>query len=238
MRHIRTLIAGLTLVPAVATLFAAEMIVQIPVASILNTRCVSTLTDGKVVPWQMGVDTTDGYLTMAACLFLHQRDSHALPDDGKFPADERHPEIVLNYSNADGVSNQARCVTGTSDFTIPVPSNNYANIFLYFTSAGGGSKLSFQINYADATMDTVVANLPDYYNAVKTNDPVFFYVVQDLGKWGKDGRLVERNHHNIHGIELHPAKNKTLASIKVSKPDEKTYLVFWGATGVVSGPGK
>ena len=239
MKFALTRLAVLLLVPAVGTLYAEDMIVQIPVASILNTRCVTTLTDGRLVPWQMGVDgggKGNGYLTLAAALAVGDTDPHALPDAGRFAADARHPEIVLNYSNAEGVSNQVRYVRGIGEFTMGVPSTNYARLFMCFTSSEGPSALTFLLTYADASTETVEVRCPDYYAGLRPNDPVVFYVAKDLGKWGRNGKVSEKNHHNIDGIELHPAREKPLVAVKVSKTSEKGYLVFWGGTGIVSAP--
>jgi hypothetical protein len=215
----------------------ADTVVQIPVASILNTRSVTTLTDGKLVTWQIGIDgngTGDGYLTMAASLFNGDRNPKALPDSGRIPADARHPEVVLNYSNADGTGNQTRYVRGAGDFTVPIPPAGYSKLFLFFTSAEGSSSLTFRFTYTDGA-DSVKAELPDYYNDLRADDPVLFYLVKDLAKWNKQNKMAEADHHNIDGIELHPAAGRTLTGVKVSKT-AKGYLVFWGATGLAATP--
>jgi hypothetical protein len=217
---------------------AAQTVVQIPCAPILNTRSVTTLTEGKLVTWQVGIDgggNGSGYLTMAASLSVGDKNPHALPDSGRFAADARHPEIILNYSNTNGVDNQTRYVRGAGDFTLPVPPAKYSKLFLYFTSAEGASSLTFTFNYADSTRDSVKVEMPDYYNDLAANDPVLFYVVKDLAKWSKANKMTEATHHNIDGVELKPSQAKTLASVKVSKT-AKGYLVFWGATGISFGP--
>lgn len=171
----------------------------------------------------------------AASLFVGDKNPHALPDSGKVAADARHPEIILNYSNANGTDNQTRFVKGVGDFTMPVPSARYAKLFLYFTSAEGASSLMFTLNYADSTHETVNVEFPDYYNDIPATDPVLFYVVKDLAKWSKANKMTEATHHNIDGIELKPSQAKALASVKVAKT-AKGYLVFWGATSVSEGP--
>lgn len=236
MRRIPAWLVSLSLFSSLAT--QAQTVVQIPCASILNTRSVTTLTEGKLVTWQVGIDgggNGNGYLTMAASLFVGDKNPHALPDSGKVAADARHPEIILNYSNANGTDNQTRFVKGAGDFTMPVPAAKYSKLFLYFTSAEGASSLTFTFNYADSTHETVNVELPDYYNDIAATDPVLFYVVKDLAKWSKANKMTEATHHNIDGIELKPSQAKALASVKVAKT-AKGYLVFWGATGVSAGP--
>lgn len=214
----------------------ADTVVQIPMASILNTRSVTTLTDGKLVTWQVGIDgggSADGYLTSAASLFMGDKNIKALPDSGKFPADSRHPEVVLNYSNSDGTSNQTRYVKQLGEFTMPVPRAVYSKLFLFFTSSEGATNLTFTLTYADSS-ETVKITLPDYFDEI-TNNPNVFNLITDLAKWNNKNVHVENNHHNLDGIELHPAAGKTLTEVKVSKTNAGSYLVFWGATGIAAG---
>ncbi|MDB5050229.1 MAG: hypothetical protein JWO30_3300 [Fibrobacteres bacterium] len=235
MKRIPSMIAILTF--ALQGAAVADTVLQIPVASILNTRSVTTLTDGKLVTWIIGIDgngTGDGYLTRAASLFNGDVNPKALPDSGRIAADARHPEVVLNYSNADGTGNQTRYVRGAGDFTFPVPAAKYSKLFLFFTSAEGGSALTFLLTYSDGT-ETVNVSLPDYYNDLKPDDAVLFYLVKDLAKWNKTNKMAETGHHNIDGIELHPAAGKILTDVKVSKT-APGYLVFWGATGIATSP--
>ncbi len=215
----------------------AETVVQIPVTSILNTRSVTTLTDGKLVNWQVGIDgdgKADGYLTSAASLFVGDKNVKALPDSGKFPADARHPEVVLNYSNSDGTSNQTRYVQKLGEFTMPVPPARYSKLFMFFTSSEGPTTLTFILTYSDS-VETVKVNLPDYFDVI-TNNPAVFNLATDMAKWNHQNVPVEKTHHNLDGIELHPALGLTLTEIKVSKGTNGSYLVFWGATGIATSP--
>ncbi len=216
----------------------ADTVVQFPVASILNTRSVTTLTSGALVTWLIGIDgdgNADGYLTSAASLFKGDKGLKALPDSGVIPADARHPEVKLNYSNADGTGNQTRYVRLAGEFTVPVPAAKYSKVFLFFTSSEGASTLTFLLTYADATTETKNVVLPDYFDVINTTDPVLFNLVLDMAKWNKLNVHTESNHHNLDGVELHPAADKILSSIKVTKT-AKAYLVFWGATGIATSP--
>src|SRR5437868_1450327 len=81
----------------------ADQIVQLPVDALLNARAVTTLTAGRLVPWTVGIDgngTADGYMTAAASKFHNDPATlKTLPDDGRFAADARHPEVLLHFSN-------------------------------------------------------------------------------------------------------------------------------------------
>src|SRR5258708_5430768 len=87
-------------VVAVARVARADQVVQVPVDALLNARAVTTLTGGRLVTWTVGIDgngSADGYLTAAASKFHNDPPAlKALPDDGRFPADARHPEVVLH----------------------------------------------------------------------------------------------------------------------------------------------
>ena len=134
----------------------------------LNTRSVTTLTGGMLIPWIMGVDgggTADGYLTAAASKFQNDPPTiKALPDDGRFPADNRHPDVVLHFSNdADPTSQQTRFVKGAGEFSFATPAAQYEKPFLILTSGEGTSALTVTLTYADASTDIVNQALPDYY---------------------------------------------------------------------------
>jgi hypothetical protein len=67
-------------------------------------------------------------------------------------------------------------------------------------------------------------------------DTNIFSLATDLAKWDAAGRMAERDHHYIHGVELHPDARRNLVSIQVLKT-VPGYLVFWGATGVTTNQG-
>src|SRR5689334_21332135 len=87
----------------VASVAQADQVVQIAVDALLDARAVTTLTDGRLVTWTVGIDgngNSDGYMTAAASKFHGDPATlKTLPDDGKFQADARHPEVALHFSN-------------------------------------------------------------------------------------------------------------------------------------------
>lgn len=229
---------------AVAT-FAADQVVQIPVASILKTRTVTTLTNGKLVTWTPGggIDGNgggNGLLTTAASIFHGDKNTIALPDSSLIPANTRHPEMQLHYSNNDGTGFQTRNIKAadTNSFTITIPNGSYSKIFLAMTSAEGDANLRFTLVYTDTSVIKPVV-LKDYgtgMTSISPTDTVLFYLIKNMGKWGTTNNLAEAGNHNIDGIELHPLTTKTLTEIKVKKMGGAAYVVFWGATGIATGP--
>ena len=209
-------------------------VIQVDVQAVLTGRAVTTLTLGKLVPWTQGVDGAghgDGYLTVEAAVANGDPNANALPGDGRFPATAIHPRIQLNFANRDGQGFQTRGVAGAGDFSFPVPVKRYGRMMVFLTSSEGPSRLEFRLGYADGTFDQRNVLLPDYYNDPPAKDADVFSLATNLAKWGAAGRMAERDHHHIHGVELHPDGHEKLISVQVVKT-APGYLVFWGATGV------
>jgi hypothetical protein len=161
--------------------------------------------------------------------------THALPDDGHVPANTRHPDVVLHFSNdADAASPQTHLVAIGGSFNFMVPAATYSKLFLFFNGAAGGTTVKATFTYSDGS-DTQSATIPDYYADVSPTDPVIFDLATNLAKWDKNTKIAEANHHNITGAELHPTAGKTLTSVQVER-GPNGYLVFWGATGVATSP--
>jgi hypothetical protein len=214
---------------------AAEVI-QVDVRRILTGRAVTTLMDGKLVPWTKGVDgagRADGYMTLEAAVANGDTNARALPGDGCFAATAAHPFVRLNFSNADSNGAQTRSVEGEGGFAFSAPGKQYTRMLVFMTSAEGPSYLRFKLEYADGTAERREVLLPDYYNDAPAGDTNIFSLAADLAKWDAAGRMKEPNHHYIHGVELHPDARKELVSVQVSKT-APGYLVFWGATGVAA----
>jgi hypothetical protein len=212
-----------------------EKVIQIDVSKILNARSVTTLADGKLTTWTTGIDgngLADGYLTLSAALFKGDKNPIALPDNPLFPATDRHPEILLHYSNSDSISNQTLAVKGTGAFDFKVPAKKYSKLFLAFTSAEGASEIAVDLHYGDEK-ETKSFTVPDYYLDIPANDPDFCYLAYNLAKWGPKNNMTEKDHHNIDLLDIHPNPSKKLTHITVRK-SEPGYLVFWSATGVTN----
>ncbi|HEX3850765.1 MAG TPA: hypothetical protein VHW01_07345, partial [Polyangiaceae bacterium] len=208
----------------------------VPVDTLLNARPVSTFTGGVVVPWSVGLDNTDGFITTAANTFLKQP-GPALPDDGIFPTDSGRPEITLHFSNAaDAKAAQARIVTGTGNFEIAVPLAKYSKLYLIVASSIGDSQLALTLSYADATSTPLSLTLPDWGTGkpLPTNPAIFFNLIAGLHKWNQQDMSVDTPTHAITGIELSPDVTKQLSSIRLEKLSAPQTLAFWGATGVAT----
>jgi hypothetical protein len=208
-------------------------VIQFDIAKILNARPVTTLRNGKLIPWAKGIDgngLADGYLTMSAALFNGDKDPHALPDNPVFAANASHPEIKLHYSNSDSLNDQACAIAGAGEIEFRVPKEKYTDVYLALTSAEGPATLQVQYNYSDGNENRDFT-VPDYYSDVKPNDPDICYLVHDLAKWGNKNNMTEKDHHNIDLLDIHPDPARLLKGVTVSK-NKAAYLVLWAAAGV------
>jgi hypothetical protein len=234
LRSLPTLTA--LLVATLARPADADVVVQVPVDALLNGRPVTTLTGGSVVPWTVGLDQTDGFITTAANAFLKQKDP-ALPDDGLFAASANRPEITLHFSNvADAKSPQARIVTGVANFEVPVPTAKYSKLYLIIASSYGDCPLTLTLGYADASSTAQNVTLPDWGTGkpLPTTPAIFFNLISGLHKWNQQGMSVDTPTHSITGIELSPDSSKPLSSVRIEKTGAPQTLAFWGATGVAT----
>jgi MYXO-CTERM domain-containing protein len=225
----------------------ADTVVQIPLPGVLDTRGAFTLTNGMIVPFTLAIDggngdvgtgAQNGFATKAVALMKSPGNAaNSLPDDGHFPADMNHPEVVLNVSNdAPATSAQNHLVkpamgaTPPGTFTFPVPPATYSKLFLFFHGANGGTTVKITLTYSDATTDVTSATIPDFFN--DPTDPKVFVLAGNLAKWTKTTTIAEASHHNIFGVTLAPMA-KTLAMVEVERGNNG-FLVFWGATGVAT----
>jgi hypothetical protein len=238
---------------AAARTAAADTVVQVPVDSIIDGRTVSTVSGTTITPWSagQGVDgdgNADGFVTNAVETILATQGKTvggkvgvALPDDGMFPANTRHPAIALHFSNAAPTTSPQThqiyisATRGPQMFQFDVPQAIYSKMFVIITASEGGAKLAITLNYAGgAAPMTQTVMLPDYgIGGAGANDPVFFNLIAGMRKWNATDQEGDTTTHTITGIELNPSATAMLASIKVEKMNG-SHCVFWGATGIAT----
>lgn len=224
----------IALLSAAAATFAGEA-VQIDVHDLLNARVIVTLVDGRLVPVKDGVDHGNGdpahasaWATRAAA-----KGGEALPDDGHFAATARHPEVVLPYRNDDATGMQVRRADGPDEFRFAVPAKTYSSLLLWMMSASGPGKIHAVLAYADGTSDARDLQIPDFYWLLKDDDHDHCVLIGDLDKWTGTGGTMEKKHHSIFGLELHPDAAKVLTSVAVTKLPGGV-ATFYGATGATA----
>src|ERR1700748_1619149 len=145
--------------------FQTTKIIQFDIHQILNARPVSTLNNDHLTPWTKGIDgggLGDGYLTLSAALFNGDKQTHALPDNPVFSANESHPEIKLHYSNSDSLNYQTCNIAGAGQVGFAVPQRKYKAVYLALTSSEGASLLHIVFTYKTGDVIKEIT-LPDYY---------------------------------------------------------------------------
>jgi hypothetical protein len=206
--------------------------VQIDVQSLLNARIVTTLTDGRLVPWRDSLDgSTSGEATLAAATKIGEPFSRALPDDGLFPARGDRPRVELHFTNTDGTGNQVRRSLAADEYTIPVPSHAYRQFWIFLMSGFGESTLHVRLAYTDGSAEVRDLVIPDWYFPVPAGDARRVNLADDLGKWNQANHLMEKDHHFLHGFDLAPDPRRVLAAVTITKLP-KAVLTLWGAVGV------
>lgn len=209
-----------------------EEVLQLDVSDVFNMRPMSTVVGGKLVTMSDNIDGAGGVATTSAAATYGSPDPHALPDDGKFAATDKHPAFVLPYATDDGKKNLARRSAGGDAFILTVPAKHYMKLFFFLSSGQGTSKIQVKLKYADHTLDTHDATVPDWFWLLKPEEQDWCYVATDLSKWGPQ-KMLEKSHHSIFGLDIHPDPSKVLEKILVSKSDSGI-MVFYGATGVAA----
>jgi len=210
--------------------------VQVNVKSILNARPVITYSNGKIVPMSGGIDagSYSAEATLEAATQLKNANPIAMPNDGKYAANARHPEVVLNFSNADGTSPQVRRTTVNETFSFAVPEVHYSKMQI-FAMSSGMSPITVTLNYSDASTDVRNLQVIDWYNypgaPAETADR--FNLDLNLDKWDQNNNRSEQYNHYLYGFDLSPNVNKTLKSIKIAVISGGCFT-FWGATGLSS----
>ena len=207
--------------------------VQINIKSLLNARAVTTFSNGKLYTWTKGIDgggTGDGYVTHSVAVHLNYTAGPTLPDSARFPANAKHPTMLLNYSNSDSTGFQTHYLSGSDSVTFPVPQGNYSTVYLALTSSEGSTTIGVVLNYSDGPA-TSTFTLNDYDVGLSSG---VFYVDSNMQKWNNQNLPGDNFGHALNGFGVTANPAKTLTSVKLIKKTAGSYLVFWGATGVAT----
>ena len=216
----------------VLNVLAAAATIQIDLVPLLNARIVTTLTGGQLAPWRDSLDgSTSGEATFAAANKIGESFAAALPDDGIFPATDRHPRVELHFCNADGAGNQVRRSLAADDYHVEVPKQAFRQFWIFVMSGYGESTVQLRLSYADGTEETRDLVVPDWYFPVKDGDARRINLAENLGKWDRENRLMEKDHHFLHGFDLAPDPRRALVGVTVHKT-ASAVITLWGATGV------
>ena len=214
----------------------ADQAVQIDVKSVLNNRTVITCdASGKAIPWQWGVNgdakvSYNGWATNhgAACAGTTPP-IRGLPNDGKYPADAYHPDVVLNWSDSDPTGKQTRHSVGPDTFSFNVPPGKYSRLLLIDTNNPGSQKIHVDLTYDSGTGSKDLDAPGYYYPTPAANTPSQFRIGDNLDKWDQGMKRTEQGGHYIWGIDAAPSADKVLQKVTITSSGTGV-LTFYGAT--------
>jgi hypothetical protein len=212
-------------------------IVQIDLGALLNARVVTTQAEGRLqlADHSLNHGWDSVLITQSAAVVAKSDKLNPLPDSGFFAATAEHPEVQLPYGTAGGGPQVHQSTNRTETYAIPVPTNRYAQMQLYFISAAGPTPISVKLQYADGSSEQRATQVTDFYFLPKTDVKDWFVLAEDFGKVNLKAQMTESVHHYIHGYNLNPDAAKALRQIEVTKEDSGSVLNLFGVTGKLAG---
>jgi len=207
--------------------------VQINLGKLLNARVVTTEARGRLqmADHSLNHGWDSVLITKSAMEVAGSGKLNPLPDVGFFPANNEHPEVQLAYGIVGGGAQVHQSTNRTEVYDVPVPTNRYAQLQLFFISAAGATPVSFKLLYADGSTEERVTVVTDFYFLPKTDVANWFVLAEDFGKVNLQAKMTEQTHHYIHGYNLNPEAGKVLRGIEVTKKDSGSVLNLFGVTG-------
>lgn len=210
----------------------SRSVVQVDVAAVLNARVVMTAVQGEVNPADHAVDRGNSTLiTGEAARERAGAPLVTLPDDALFPATARHPAVQLHFASTSGKPQVHRSGPGAETYSFAVPPRRYAQMQLFFLSGNGATPLALRLHYADGTVSARQTRAEDWFNPAGPDNALWFNLAAGFGKTDRDGKMLEVDHHYIHGYNVNPDPEKKLARIEIEKQNSPSTLNFFGATG-------
>lgn len=212
--------------------------VQVDLSQQLNARVIITQKDGQLQSVDHALDFGNSILitTKAAEVSKAAGKLNPLPDSGFIAADARHPDVKLNYADGDGGPQVHRMADRTETAVIPVPTNHYRQMQVFFISANGPTPISVTLHYANGSDESQTNLVPDFYFLPAATNQNWFVLVDDFGKVDKNGKMTEVNHHYIHGLDLNPDSGKVLRQVELTKENSRSVLNLFGLTGTPASP--
>jgi hypothetical protein len=217
--------------------------VQLNPSSVLDEDVIVNCANGVPDTTQSSIGRSDwAYMTQSYANFIGGGAGPGMPDDGFVPATAVHPDIQLQYNNAD-YGNNARVIrTDTGSFTFDVPAAYYRFVHVVAVSTEGDSNIQITLNYAtgDPVTSSVVL-VPDWVSTfAQTADR--YNLLSGVERAVPDGAggFDPVNRFGVFGFRFAADPNRVLASVTVEKtstnPTTPTFLVFFGAYGELVSP--
>lgn len=211
--------------------------VQVDLGRLLDARVIITQKDGRLQLADHALDFGNSILITTAAVEVSKAGQlNPLPDSGFIAANARHPDVKLNYADGDGGPQVHRMADPAETALIPVPANHYRQMQAFFISANGSTPISVTLHYSDGSTDKQTNQVPDFYFLPAATNTVWFVLVNDFGKVDKQGKMTEKSHHYIHGLDLNPDPGKELRQVELTKENSRSVLNLFGLTGTPASP--
>lgn len=137
---------------------------QIDLSSIFTVDVIIDHANGGYDTSQLPVDAS-GYvlLTQSAEDTLFDAGHTGLPDNGFFPANSDHPDVLLGYRNTDFGNNARRLSPPNDAVTIQLPHRIFHRLQIIGISTEGTTTHTATIRYLDGTESAETITYDDWY---------------------------------------------------------------------------
>ncbi|MCA9179338.1 MAG: hypothetical protein KDB14_32995 [Planctomycetales bacterium] len=181
---------------------------------------------GGVADSSIGNGTLDGFnsfMTQSAAALLAPVgvSPNGLPDSGFFPANADHPDLQLNYRNADSGSNVLQLFPGEAA-SVTVSPGYYDTLHLLHFATNGNAPFSVTPVYNDSGQSTPSAFVsPDWFdNVSQAQGPGRHYTLaSNLDRYDLLGAVYEdANAFSVFGVAIPLDSQRELIGVDVSGP--------------------
>jgi len=215
---------------------ATELVhIDLAGAGALNSDAVIN-TGGAQQPYDTVQNSPNGasFLTESAADLLGTVANPAgLPDDGVIPAGtgDLDFDVRLNYHNNDDGDNALTLFNPNDSATVGLSADeqgNYLGVHVFALTAGGDSNLTVTLNYDDATSDSQIFFVEDWFD-----DGGSAYLIDGLNRANNNGTGYDTRFDPAIFSYLMPAdSSKELISIGLQRDSSGNNTVIMGISGV------
>ena len=125
---------------------------------------------GGAADFGSSFDGVDGFssllVTDAFALDASPTTGNGLPDDGFFPANAFHPDVQLDYRNADNGDNIRQLGTAESFTVSQVAGFSFSQLHLFSMTGGGAMPFFVELEYQDGGITILQSISPDWFDTV------------------------------------------------------------------------
>ncbi len=211
---------------------------QIDLSSLFTVDVIISHANGSYDTSQVPVDAS-GYvlLTQSAEDTLFDAGHTGLPDNGFFPANADHPDVLLGYRNTDFGNNARRLAPPSDAVTIPLPQRRFNRLQIIGISTEGTTTHTATIRYLDGTESAETITYDDWYTT--TLGPRSYRLIDGLDRASiGDARaypypdLFNRN-FAVSGVDLTPNTARAVRDVTITCTSTSSTSTRFHLLGVV-----